>query len=213
MSHIIEFEELPGLFLIPNVFSNHDAEKYFNILNDDTSNICKQIHSATEYGWKFLPPTEQKTIDDYLGKFPDWLIEIWHIIYEQIKDIDILPKIILPDHILINKYEIEDGCKIHTDDLVFWDNFVIGASFGSGTTMEFIKTDNSKKINVWIPPNSVYIMIDEARYHWSHSIPFVKEDIVYGSIIPRSKRISLTFRNISEKFLSNDLKDSCNKTI
>jgi len=42
------------------------------IKKDKSYNVCKQIHTANEYGFKFIPLAE-KTGADYLGRYPDWL--------------------------------------------------------------------------------------------------------------------------------------------
>jgi len=205
---MLSFKDINGLYLFPEVFTPEEDAYYMNILNsDNTANICKQIHTATEYGWKFIPVRDDKskiikrTPEDYLGEFPEWLFKIWHKIRDNIKNIPEKDfSDVIPDHTLINKYNPGDGCRTHTDDKDFWENWVIGVSFGSGCTMSFGNNSISNH-SFYIPPRSVYIMIDEARYKWTHGISFENKDIVYGDNIERTQRISITFRTIKKEYL------------
>ena len=47
-----------------------------------------------------------------------------------------------------------------------------------------------------LPPRSLLIMADEARLAWAHYIPHHKADWVGGSLHPRERRVSLTFRQV-----------------
>jgi hypothetical protein len=198
----IEFEEISGLYLIPSVFTDDESKTYCDIIEKESHNKCPQIHLATEYGWKFVPPIK-KTIDDYLGDYPKWLNDIWdRTLYNINCHINKFPNdIIKSDHALINQYIVGDGCKDHYDDINFWTNWVIGVSFGSGCTMKFTNIEDSKEIHFYLPKNSIYIMMDDARYKWNHGIPFQKEDIFYGTTIKREKRVSITFRAIKKEYL------------
>jgi alkylated DNA repair dioxygenase AlkB len=49
---------------------------------------------------------------------------------------------------------------------------------------------------VYVAPDSLYIMSGEARYIWKHSMLSRKTDMVDGKRIKRGRRISLTFRNV-----------------
>lgn len=48
---------------------------------------------------------------------------------------------------------------------------------------------------ILLHPNSAYIMMDEARYQWSHSIPAGKDHTFQGKEVSRSRRVSLLLRN------------------
>lgn len=204
----IIFEDIPGLYLIPNVFTKEENDKYMEILEKEKNNpnISNQIHTATEYGWKFLPATV-KIPEDYLGDYPEWLEKLWQKIFNIIKiNISNFPEKAYPDNVLINKYEIGDGCLPHIDQLDFWENWIVGVSFGSGCTFQF--TDNfDKNIEMLMPPCSIYVMIDDARYKWKHGIKFSPIDIYYGDVIPRTQRISLTFRSMMEHILTKNFKN------
>jgi len=173
------------------------------------------LSAASEYKWKFLPIKDIsgnpviKTASDYLGDYPEWIKQIWDKTIYQIRQYQELSFVMkerdYPDHLLINKYEIGDGCTKHTDELLFWEEWVVGISFGSGCIFRY---ENEKQVDIYLPKNSIYILSTDARYKWTHAIPFQGQDIVYGDIVPRDKRFSLTFRNIDKKYLSDETRES-----
>ena len=193
--------EIFGWYLITNVFTTAKEEYYLDqISKDTTANICHQIHKAKEFGWKFVP-VEKKTEADYLGQFPEWLKEIWENVHQVLKThLSFFPKYVMPDHVLLNEYEPGDGCKSHIDDVSFWNDWVVGVSFGSGCVMRIGGCD------MFIPQRSVYVLSGDARYNLGHGIDFVKTDEYYGDVIERSKRTSLTFRTIHNDFLDERTK-------
>jgi alkylated DNA repair dioxygenase AlkB len=198
---IFEIEDIKGLYIIPDAFGDEEHDYYMEILKNESSNICFQVHMANEYGWKFLPVRNSNGIikrnkDDYLG-FPDWMDNLILHVTKKIKQF--LNKDFMINHTLINKYEVGDGCHTHVDDLEFWTDFVIGASFGSSVIMKF--DNGNTEISVNVPKKSIYIMLEDARYVWRHGIDFDKSDNVHGKICDRSMRISVTFREIKKDFL------------
>ncbi len=203
----IQLKDIEGFYLVPNVFGEMESEFLIKSIEAERGNECKQIHTADEFGWKFIP-VSKKTQQDYLGPNPKWLDQIWfkasNSINESYKKLGFIGRAIDEergyDHVLINHYEVGDGCKPHTDDLKFWDDWVLGVSFGSGCTMNLI-TNYGKSVPIYLPPRSVYLLTGDARYIHKHGITFDSTDNVYGNQINRSKRISLTFRTISSDYL------------
>ena len=207
-----------GLYLIVDVFDQPQLNYFTEILLNDThGHPCRQIHAATEYGWKFLPLRDNnhidiklRTSDDYLGEYPDWIQQIWNLVLVKLSDIEDLPSTLRtcasPDNLLINKYVPGDGVIPHTDELEFWEDWVVGVSFGSGCVFNY--SLNKEKVSMYIPANSIYVLTKDARYKWKHGIAFVKEDIVYGDVIPRTTRISMTFRNIDKRWLTDEVRNN-----
>ena len=54
-------------------------------------------------------------------------------------------------------------------------------------------------IKKYVKPNSVYIMTGDSRYKWTHEMPSTKSDKVDDKKILRSRRVSITFRNVPNK--------------
>ena len=200
---LLSVPEIPGLYLMPNVFSVEQETSNMHELKElDGGNPCPQVHNATEFGWKFLP-VKPKTIEDKLhDELPEPIASIWTQMKTAFPE-KISNKIkAKPDHVLFNEYGVGDGCKPHVDNTIFWQNYVVGASFGSGCTMRFTQIDNSEKsFEIFLPARSAYIMISDARFHWYHEILFDTTDNFYGKEIKRKLRYSLTYRAITKMYL------------
>jgi alkylated DNA repair dioxygenase AlkB len=50
--------------------------------------------------------------------------------------------------------------------------------------------------SMWLPPRSMVVLKGDARSKWTHGIARRKKDVVYGRVIPRGRRVSVTFRYI-----------------
>ena len=94
---------------------------------------------------------------------------------------------------LINNYEPGQGISKHIDLITFGG--VIGCfTFGSGSVMTFRR--NNEVFNIYVRPNSLYIMSGESRYIWTHEMPSRKSDVVEGKKLLRNRRVSVTFRHV-----------------
>lgn len=65
--------------------------------------------------------------------------------------------------------------------------------------MRFIKISGEDVVNVEVPRRSVYVMQDEARYKWNHSISSREKDTVDGTVKQRKRRLSITYRKVIMK--------------
>lgn len=88
----------------------------------------------------------------------------------------------------------------HVDSIKFSGNVVAGISLQSDCVMHLYPVNGGENIHsfplvdVLLPKKSLYIMSDEARYHWAHSIPSGEPTFLTKSV-PRERRISMIFRN------------------
>ena len=55
---------------------------------------------------------------------------------------------------------------------------------------------NNSKREIFLEPNSLLIIRDEARYDWKHGIAARKTDKYNGRTYARNRRISATFRKV-----------------
>ena len=107
-----------------------------------------------------------------------------------------------PDQLTVNFYEPGHGIAPHVDNPNAFDECIISLSLLSSATMELRQRENKQIANVYLRPNSLVVMKGDARYKWTHSISERKHDLVLNSnqkysVVPREKRISLTFRKLS----------------
>lgn len=120
---------------------------------------------------------------------------------------------------ILNLYWPGDGITPHVDLLDRYGDGIIGVSFGSGCVMCFaevlkgrgdepasqrveeLASQASEWCGVYLPPGSVIVMTDEARYAWTHGIEMRMEDMVESEdekgspvLLERDVRLSVTFR-------------------
>ena len=96
---------------------------------------------------------------------------------------------------IVNNYNPGQGISKHIDLKTFGP--IIGCfTLGGGATMRFTKDGNCK--DIYVKPNSLYIMSGDARYLWTHEMLARKTDVVppASKKIKRERRISITFRNV-----------------
>jgi alkylated DNA repair dioxygenase AlkB len=105
---------------------------------------------------------------------------------------------IQPDQVIINEYAPGEGLRPHKDRNYF-ENQICGVNLGSGCLMRFIKISGKDVVDVEMPRRSVYVMQDDARYKWHHSLPPRKKDMVDGNVKHRERRLSITYRKVIPK--------------
>lgn len=131
-----------------------------------------------------------------LVKFPVPMPPLIYKLAQQLVEQKIVS--IQPDQVIINEYFPGEGLRPHKDRNYF-ENQICGVNLGSGCIMRFIKIKGGDVIDVEVPRCSVYVMQDEARYNWNHSIPSRKKDIVDGNVKHRERRLSITYRKVIMK--------------
>ena len=95
-------------------------------------------------------------------------------------------------------YKPEVGSSIdpHRDDCWLWGERIVIINLLSDTMMNF--TSETSLVNVPLPQRSVLIMSGDARCKWMHSIDC--ENI-------KARRISVTFRELSDRFMKLERKE------
>lgn len=138
------------------------------------------------YGYRYDYKARKVSKDMYLGKLPSWLQRI----AEQLHDDGLIEQI--PDQVIINEYYPGQGIASHIDCEPCFGHRIFSLSLGSSAIMTF-KQKGQETVELLMEPRSLVMMYGEARYNWKHGIPARKSD----NGVPRSRRISLTFRKIT----------------
>ena len=183
MSHI------NGLYLIKN-FINESLENDLvaNIYNNKWDETIKR--RVQHYGYTFNYNT--KKIDNKSKEFPEWIINL----VELMNKLDLCKKF-HPDQCTINEYPPGIGISRHIDTHSCFTDTIVSISLMSPTVMYFIDETSliKEKIPIYLPERSILIISGEARYKYSHSIPYRKTDIdVINKVVYRNKRLSITLR-------------------
>lgn len=102
------------------------------------------------------------------------------------------------NQLTVNEYVAGVGIASHCDTHSAFIDTIAVVSLLAPITMDFVGHDNERKVSVQIPPRSLMLMSGESRYGWRHSVAKRKTDIDTDgvSVIPRERRVSLTFRRI-----------------
>jgi alkylated DNA repair dioxygenase AlkB len=66
----------------------------------------------------------------------------------------------------------------------------------SPRAMEFRRLADSRRERLLLEPRSLLVLANEARYQWQHGIPRRKNDRWQGEVLPRRRRLSVTFRRL-----------------
>ncbi len=100
----------------------------------------------------------------------------------------------------------EDGeINRHVDSVKFSGGVVSGLSLVSASVMRVSRTfENGKEcfVDMFLPPRSLYILKDEARYEWEHEI--LRGVCWNGKTVEAARRVSLIFRDDVQRNLMLD---------
>lgn len=97
-----------------------------------------------------------------------------------------------PDQVILNEYEPGQGIFKHVDCPPCFKNTIASLSLLSACVMQFTSLRTGELVELVLEPRSLLVLAGESRYDWQHGIPARKSD----RSIPRSRRISATFRNV-----------------
>jgi alkylated DNA repair protein alkB family protein 8 len=181
---------VPGLLLYPDFISQSMEEELINEI-DSQIWVVDYDRRLQYYGYRNELEAPYDLIP-FPVSMPPLIDKLSRIIVEQ--------KIVSlqPDQVIINEYAPGEGLRPHKDRNYF-ENQICGVALGSGCTMRFIKMAGKDVVDVEVPRRYVYVMQDDARYKWYHSIPPRKKDIVDGTVKHRERRLSITYRKVIMK--------------
>lgn len=169
-----------------------DEQSQSNLLTEiDKHEWSSALKRRTQH-YGYVYDYTKKNIDKsmFLGELPPWLL----IFAEKLVKDNIFDK--RPDQIIINEYLPGQGISRHVDCVPCFGNTIASLSLGSQCIMHLENPKTGKTGNVALQPGSLLVFKDEARYEWMHSIPPRLEDVINKETLKRTRRVSLTFRNV-----------------
>lgn len=165
-----------------------ELDKYKWEYLSNSANSRKVQHYGYKYDYKTYN-IHEKTID-----FPEIVNTYKKYLTNKCLELNIIDEKYDFNQCIINNYDAGQGISSHIDIKKYGD--VIGCfTIGSGATMRF-KNDSFELYDIYVEPDSLYIMSGEARYKWKHEMIPRKTDNINGKKIKRERRISITFRNV-----------------
>ncbi len=177
---------IPGLKYIPDYISVAQEQELINIIESQPwSNELRR--RVQHYGYKYDYKSRSVNDMSFLGLIPEWLSSLGNRLYEE--------RVfnVMPDQVIINEYLPGQGIAPHIDCIPCFSDTICSLSLGSKCVMDLVK-DNS--IPILLEPRSLLVLKDDVRYLWQHCIAAIKNDKYNGIIIPRKRRLSLTFRKV-----------------
>ena len=140
------------------------------------------------YGWAYDDTTLGRA-EDYMPKpLPEWLKPF----AGRLCGDGYFPT--PPERALINEYHPGQGIGAHKDRDADQIRLVAILSLGSPIVMDFTRLGHATR-SYYLRPRSLVIMQGEARDRWLHGITGRKSDRVGGLVLPRTRRLSVTFRS------------------
>ncbi|QDV18660.1 2OG-Fe(II) oxygenase superfamily protein [Gimesia panareensis] len=144
------------------------------------------------YGYRYDYTARDIDAALFLGELPGPLGEL----AKRLTDEGYLKTV--PDQLIINEYEPGQGIAAHVDCIPCFGPQIASISLGSHVGMDFISLTDQTKISQTLLARSLLVFSDTARYEWKHGIAARKSDLIEGERVPRSRRISLTFRLVKK---------------
>lgn len=194
---ITKVDTVNGLYYIKNVISEQYSKDLILFL--DKKGKWKSVSKSDKgrkvihYGYQYDYNTGNIKVK--ADPIPEEFTYLITKLEDICKDNDLINKYYVFNQVIVNNYDSGQGISSHTDIKTYGG--IIGCyTLGSGGTMRF--TNGYEKYDIYVEPNSLYIMSGDARYKWKHEMISRKSDIVDGKKITRGRRISITFRNVPE---------------
>jgi alkylated DNA repair dioxygenase AlkB len=98
------------------------------------------------------------------------------------------------DQCVVDEFLPGQGMSAHVDSVLGIGATVAVLGLGAPLVMEFRHTNARVRLPVLVPPRSLLLMTDAARYKWRHGVAARKRDQYDGVDIPRGRHVSISFR-------------------
>ncbi len=185
----VSVERIPGLTSIPNYLSESEQGQLINII-DQQEWVLRTGRRVQHYGYRYDEKNGSLASTQYLGVLPDWLQTLANRFHE-----DYLTQRV-PDQVIVNEYQPGQGIINHIDCIPCFGNTIITLSLGSPCVMDFIHARTKEREAMLLLPGSLLIFQKAARMLWQHGIAARQIDKYAGTELVRTRRISLTFREV-----------------
>jgi alkylated DNA repair dioxygenase AlkB len=188
-----EFDDIKGLFYFGNIgkdltkmIKKLDNLNWKPITNNPNSRLVQHYGYIYDYN-NYDIAQKGKDMPDFIDKLRKKLTLIC-------KKLNLIDNDYIFNQCIVNNYEAGQSISKHIDVKSY--GAVIGCfTIGSGATMKFSKNDEYH--DLYVAPNSLYIMSSDARYVFKHEMTGTKYDNYNGQKIERGRRISITFRMVN----------------
>lgn len=180
---------ISGLSYLPEYISPQQEAELIRTI-DAQPWITELKRRVQHYGYRYDYKARNVAPESRLGLLPEWLTAYANRLCTG----DFFPQ--PPDQVIVNEYQPGQGIAPHIDCVPCFADTIASLSLGSTCVMEFTHVETRQKIPILLEPRSLVVLSSDARYRWQHAIPHRKTDRHHGTIFPRGRRLSLTFRRV-----------------
>lgn len=142
------------------------------------------------YGYRYDYRARLARQEDHLGPLPEWLDPILDRLCADGRFVQ------RPDQVIVNEYLPGQGISAHVDCEPCFGDCIASVSLLGGCVMDFVQLGAEQRCALYLEPRSMVALQGAARSQWTHAIPARKSDRLSGVTIPRTRRVSLTFRTM-----------------
>ena len=181
--------EIPGLNYIPDYINAEEQKQLLEII--DKQEWSTQLKRRVQhYGYRYEYQKRTLTSASYLGELPNWANQLGQrLVRDRVTPTP-------PDQLIVNEYLPGQGITNHVDCVPCFGNTIISLSLGSRCVMNLTHPPTQTQIPILLSPGSLLVLQGVARYQWQHGIPARKTDQYQEKKLVRSRRVSLTFREV-----------------
>lgn len=180
---------ISGLTHVPNYIDLDQQNQLIDVIDQQQWSI-KLKRRVQHYGYRYDYKNGLLASASYLGALPDWAENIARKLLR-----DGLTQNAF-DQLVVNEYQPGQGITPHVDCIPCFGATIISLSLGSSCVMDFTHPQTEEKVAILLSPGDLVVMQGEARYSWQHSIAPRKKDSYKGQELHRTRRISMTFREV-----------------
>ncbi|MGQ4649529.1 alpha-ketoglutarate-dependent dioxygenase AlkB [Lyngbya aestuarii] len=191
LNYVLESDakQIPGMTYITRYLNPEQQRQLLEIVDEQVWSRELQ-RRVQQYGYSYEHQDGSIFASEYLGVLPDWANNMARKLAK-----DFSTKIVA-DQLLVNEYQPGQGTKSHIDCIPCFGNTIFLLSLGSSCVMDFTNSQATESASILLLPGSLAILQQAARYRWLHGIAARKIDMYQGKEYTRTRRVSLTFREV-----------------
>jgi alkylated DNA repair dioxygenase AlkB len=180
---------VPGLTYLAGYILQSDETALLAAVNAEPwlSDLRRRVQ---HHGYRYDYKARKVDPSMYLGPLPEWA----HALAARLVSDKHMP--IAPDQLIVNEYEPGQGITPHVDCLPCFGPVVCSITLGSQCVMELSSVRKDRAETLLLERRSLVVLAGDSRHTWRHAIPGRKTDRVNGQVLPRGRRVSLTFRTV-----------------
>ena len=170
---------------------------------DDSEWLTDLSRRVMHFGYKYDYTSRRLDDTARIGPLPEWLAQLSNRVREVASEQ--AKQLLDPDgpfeQAIINEYLPGQGIAPHIDRDCFGP-LVATVSLGSAVNMDFCCDSTGDAHVQRLAPGSLVLLHGDARFKWRHGIAKRRSDTWSGQRTKRQRRVSITFRTISDTGLA-----------